>query len=104
MYRLELHSSRHAIEQVEHQLAWQIEVEHDYYTDRVEAMWAQMEEMYAQHNGFEQDLQEFRMKSEMSKTWSAQASELHIFHADHENRQKDGHRFYKMDDNNIQML
>ena len=88
MYRLELHSSRHAIEQVEHRFARKIEVEHDYYIDRVEATWAQMEEMYAQHNGFEQDLQEFRMKSEMSKTWSAQAIELHIFHADHENRQK----------------
>ena len=110
-YRQELH----AIEQAEHELVRQLKVEHAYYTAQVNAMWAQMEEMYAQHARFESDLQECQVKSEMEKTqikilllkhrqrlysqiidalsnsWKsglAQAAELQIFRANHENRKK----------------
>ena len=35
--------------------------------------------------------------------WAAQSAELHLFRADAENR-KDGHKFFKMDENNIHVL
>ena len=38
------------------------------------------------------------------KQWSAQAAELQVLWADAENRRKEGKGFYKMDDNNIQMI
>ena len=36
--------------------------------------------------------------------WAAQAAELHILCADAENRRKEGHGFYKMDEASIQNL
>ena len=36
--------------------------------------------------------------------WSAHAAELHVLRADAENRRKEGRGFYKMDENNIQIL
>ena len=36
--------------------------------------------------------------------WAAQAAELHILHADAENRRKEGRGFYKMDEASIQTL
>ena len=126
-YRQELH----AIEQAEHELVRQLKVEHAYYTAQVNTMWAQMEEMYAQHARFESDLQECRVKSEMEKTqikalifkhrqwlyslvtdalskgwntWSAQATELQIFWTDHDNRQKEGRRYFKLDKSRVLML
>ena len=38
------------------------------------------------------------------KEWSAQAAELQVFRAYAENRRKEGCGFYKMDENNIQIL
>ena len=35
--------------------------------------------------------------------WAAQSAELHLFRVDAENR-KDGHKFFKMDENNIHVL
>ena len=126
-YRQELH----AIEQAEHELVRQLKVEHAYYTAQVNTMWAQMEEMYAQHARFESDLQECRVKSEMEKTqikalifkhrlwlysqvtdtlsrgwnmWSAQAIELQIFWANHDNQQKEGRGYFKLDKSRVLML
>ena len=36
--------------------------------------------------------------------WSVQATELQVFRANVENRRKEGRGFYKMDENNIQIL
>ena len=36
--------------------------------------------------------------------WSAEATELHVLRADIENRRKEGRAFYKMDENNINVL
>ena len=36
--------------------------------------------------------------------WSAQATELQIFRVDAKNKRKEGMGFYKMDENNIQIL
>ena len=36
--------------------------------------------------------------------WSTQAVELQIFRADTENQKKEGHGFYKIDENNVQIL
>mgnify|MGYP000011047490 FL=1 len=36
--------------------------------------------------------------------WSAEGAELQVFRADAENRRKEGRGFYKMDENNIQIL
>ena len=36
--------------------------------------------------------------------WSAHAAKLHVLRADAENRRKEGRGFYKMDENNIQLL
>ena len=36
--------------------------------------------------------------------WLAQPAELQIFRVDAENRKKEGHEFFKMDKNNIQVL
>ena len=36
--------------------------------------------------------------------WSAEGAELQVFRVDTENRRKEGRGFYKMDENNIQIL
>ena len=36
--------------------------------------------------------------------WSAQDAELHVLCADAENRRKEGRGFYKMDEDNIELL
>ena len=38
------------------------------------------------------------------RTWSAQAAELQLLRADHENRKKQGSRFFKMDESSINMV
>ena len=38
------------------------------------------------------------------RTWSTQAVELRLFHADQENQHKEGHVFYKMYEASITMI